>query len=98
MIEIDKYLADKKSHVLLQVHDEIICEIHDEELDILPMEIKKLLETNSLDIPLKVDMEVCSPSWATKKDFESVDTVSDLLESVDWDAVPIVDNEYIDWS
>jgi len=69
MIEIDKYLADKQSNILLQVHDEIICEIHNSELDTIPFVIKSLLETNSLDIPLVVDMEICSPSWASKKDF-----------------------------
>jgi len=70
MIEIDKYLADKQSNILLQVHDEIICEIHNSELDTIPFVIKSLLETNSLDIPLVVDMEICSPSWASKKDFD----------------------------
>jgi len=102
MIEIDKYLVDKKSHVLLQVHDEIICEIHDDEIDTIPMEIKRLLETNSLDIPLRVDMEVCYPSWATKKDFDPEtfhkDIVLDLSQSVDWNTAPVVDNEFIDWS
>ena len=53
--------------MLLQVHDEIICEIDNSELEEVPNQIKSLLEQNSLDIPLYVDMEECSPSWATKK-------------------------------
>jgi DNA polymerase-1 len=81
MIAIDKFLVDKQSKILLQVHDEIICEIHDSELGTLPFQIKELLEQNSLDIPLKVDMEICAPTWATKKDFTSL-SFDDCIE---WD-------------
>ena len=49
MIAVDKYLDDTKSNMLLQVHDEIICEIHKDELATIPFEIKALLEINSLD-------------------------------------------------
>ena len=44
MIEVHKYLQDKQSNMLLQVHDEIICEIHDDELHTITYEIKNLLE------------------------------------------------------
>ena len=59
MIKVYEYLKDKKSNILLQVHDEIICEIHDDELREIPSAIRGLLEENSLGIPLKVDMEIC---------------------------------------
>ena len=72
MLEVSGYLEDKKSNMLLQVHDEIICEIHNSELGIVPLKIKKLLEQNSLDIPLKVDIELCINSWANKKDFKNI--------------------------
>ena len=82
MIEVDKYLETTKSNILLQVHDEIICEIHDDDLRNIPFKIKELLEINSLDIPLQVDMEVCTPSWATKKDYIKPD---DSVENyIDW--------------
>ena len=68
MIEIGKFLENTRSYMLLQVHDEVILEIHDSELDYLPNKIREMLEQNSLDIPLKVDMEICTPSWANKKD------------------------------
>ena len=90
MIKINEYLDDKKSNILLQVHDEIICEVHESEVEQIPFEIRDLLERNSLDIPLQVDMETCSPSWATKKNF----TVPDYL---DWDDIPVTDNDFIDW-
>ena len=66
----------------MQVHDEIICEIHDSELDSIPEKLKELLEENSLGIPLVVDMEVCKPSWATKREYgeEPDDSVIDYIE------------------
>ena len=96
MIVIDDYLESTKSNILLQVHDEIICEIHNSELDILPFEIKRLLEINTLEIPLQVDMEICSPSWATKKTFSGIDQD----DSIDWENVkePFTDSNFIDWS
>jgi DNA polymerase-1 len=72
MIAVHKYLQDKKSNMLLQVHDEIICEIHADELHTVTHEIKNLLETNTLDIPLQVDVEVCEPSWASKQEVSFV--------------------------
>ena len=84
MIKTHEYLKTKKSRILLQVHDEIICEIPDEELREVPNEIQKLLEENSLGIPLKVDVEVCDPSWATKT------YLTDMPQ-------PVTIEEYIDW-
>jgi len=86
MIAVSAYLADKKSNMLLQVHDEIICEIDNSELEEVPNHIKSLLEENSLDIPLYVDMEKCSPSWATKKDFMYEAVVKESCENyIDWE-------------
>ena len=84
MIAVGKYLADKKSNLLLQVHDEIICEIHNDELDTVPNDIKAMLQVNSLDIPLYVDMEICKPSWATKKDF-IYSKPKGVEDYIDWD-------------
>jgi len=81
MLEVDQYLDDKKSNILLQVHDEIICEIHDSELEDVPYAIRDILQTNSLDIPLQVDMEVCKGSWAVKKDLGP----TTLEDYIDWD-------------
>jgi len=87
MVEVDKYLDNKKSNLLLQVHDEIICEIHESELDDVPHKIKELLMTNTLDIPLEVDMELLNPSWATKADLHApTKQVQD--DWIDWDSVP----------
>ena len=81
-IVIHDFLKDKKSNILLQVHDEIICEIHDEEFSWLPRKIQDLLEVNTLNIPLKVDIDVCDVSWATKHEFEDEPekTIADYIE------------------
>ncbi len=82
IIQVDEYLKTTKSNILLQVHDEIICEIHCSELDTVPYEIQRLMEVNSLEIPLRVDIDVCTPSWATKEALEDVPRV--LEDYIDW--------------
>lgn len=84
MIEVDKYLANKKSNILVQVHDEIICEVHDSELNEVTPNIQNLLQENSLGIPLEVDVEVCKPSWATKVDFEPNVEEAKIDWTIDW--------------
>ena len=109
IIKVHEYLVDKKSSILMQVHDEIICEIHDDELAKLPWTLKEILEENSLGIPLVVDMEVCDPSWASKRDYWQYTTevidhpcseeVEVSLEDIE-EALASVDfiEDYIDWS
>ena len=70
LIEAHRHLNGQKSNILLQVHDEIICEIHKDEIRTVPQEIQKILSVNSLGIPLQVDMELCDPTWASKVDME----------------------------
>jgi len=87
MIEVDKYFRDKKSNILVQVHDEIICEVHNDELEEVAPHVQTLLQENTLGIPLEVDVEVCSPSWATKQDF----ALTKIPE-------PVTISDYIDWN
>jgi DNA polymerase-1 len=59
MINIQKLLKEKnyKSKMLLQVHDELVFDIHKDELDILKPIIKHEMENAyKLSIPLTVDM------------------------------------------
>lgn len=103
MIEVSKYLQDKKSNILLQVHDEIICEIHKDEVELVPTTIKELLRKNTLSIPLEVDMEVCYPSWATKQPVEILNGVflnKDILNESDTDIELVKGDlvyDHIDW-
>tara|TARA_Y100000310_G_scaffold343688_1_gene452496 strand:- start:2192 stop:4180 length:1989 start_codon:yes stop_codon:yes gene_type:complete len=87
LIEVHKYLQDKKSNVLLQVHDEIICEIHNSEFPEISNHIETLLEQNSLGIPLFIDKEICFPSWANKVGFTKWMTNGhndDIVDYIDW--------------
>jgi len=59
MISIQKMLEeeDLQSRMLLQVHDELVFEIHDDELEFLPDRISRMMESAvELDVPLKVEM------------------------------------------
>lgn len=59
MINIQHYLEKQacKSRMLLQVHDELIFEIHEDEGEALASTIKELMESAfELSVPLKVDM------------------------------------------
>ena len=90
LIEVHKLLKDTKSHLLLQVHDEVICEIHKDEIKTLPQKIKQCMIENSLNIPLQVDMELCDPSWATKTDLDKALSnghfkQTRLEDFIDWD-------------
>ena len=93
MIEVHKFLTGTKSRMVLQVHDEIICEIHQDDI-LLVEKIRDILQENSLGIPLVVDMELCEPSWATKHDFQIHD--GDVVYGKLPISVPV--EEYIDWS
>jgi DNA polymerase-1 len=58
MIRIHDYLLDEnlKSKMLLQVHDELIFEIHDEERESVPAKIKGMMESAyELQVPLDVE-------------------------------------------
>lgn len=58
MIQIHNWLTSnqKKSRMLLQVHDELIFEIHESEMEEVPTKIVELMENAfPMDVPLKVD-------------------------------------------
>lgn len=68
LIELDPYLQKNDCHLVLQIHDEILCEVPEKNYMKYAKEIKGILEVNSLGIPLKVDSSYCDPSWAQKVD------------------------------
>ena len=70
MINIYKFLKEKKtkSKMILQVHDELLFEMCESEINYLSMDIKKIMENSTLpeiklDIPLIVDIGQGS-NWA----------------------------------
>jgi len=55
MIRIEKMLRGKKTKLLLQVHDELVFDLHNDEQELIP-EIQKLMEEAiPLTVPLTVD-------------------------------------------
>ncbi len=59
MIQIDKHIPSKKAFMILQIHDELLFEIPDDEVDVLSSFIRKTMEgVASLKIPLTVDISV----------------------------------------
>ena len=59
MIVIARELKDKKSKMILQVHDELVFEVHKPELDEVKAMVKDKMEnTIRLKVPVKVDIKV----------------------------------------
>jgi DNA polymerase-1 len=65
MIRIhDELTSGYKSKMILQVHDELLFEVHESELDVVSRMVKEEMEgAISLEVPLKVDIGV-GGNWA----------------------------------
>ncbi len=69
MIELDKQLSmNFKARLLLQVHDELVLEVPDEEIeDVRPLVVDVMSQAFVLDVPLKVDASI-GRNWLELKD------------------------------
>jgi len=74
LVDLFEYLKDKKSKMVLQVHDSILFEVHESELVIIP-KLVNIMRSNSV-----FESDVCSmdcsvewsmESWASMKSWES---------------------------
>jgi DNA polymerase I len=65
MNALDEFLADKKTNMISQVHDEIVFEVHNSELGML-QELKDIMEEPTLGVLLPVDMNFYNPSFVQK--------------------------------
>ncbi len=67
MIDINRILKKYKSKMTLQVHDELVFEVHKAELDEIREMVKDKMEnTVDLEVPIKVDMNV-GENWLEAK-------------------------------
>lgn len=67
MIELDTKLRKKKSDMALQVHDELVFDAHNSEIDWLARVVKDTMENVvALDVPLVVDIGT-GPNWLQAK-------------------------------
>ena len=65
MIAVDRWLAEKrlKSRLIMQVHDELVLEVPDGELERVKRELPKLMSgVAELSVPLVVDIGA-GPNW-----------------------------------
>ncbi|HLV09696.1 MAG TPA: DNA polymerase I, partial [Halanaerobiales bacterium] len=74
MIRVYKHLKEKEyqSRLLLQVHDELVIETPEDELDRVAREVKEEMEIAAkLDVPLIADVQT-GTNWRDKEDFSGV--------------------------
>lgn len=71
MVAIHSYLWDKKSALIMQVHDELLVEVAKGE-EYVVEHIRTLMEENSIGVPLRVDVEIHDPSWAHVVDADKI--------------------------
>jgi DNA polymerase-1 len=65
MIRIDKILQERglKSRMTLQVHDELVFEVPEKEVDTMQSVVREQMEkVHALAVPLQVDIGV-GPNW-----------------------------------
>ena len=69
MVELYDSLNEKKlkSKILLQVHDELILNVHKDEVDVVKGLVRDIMENAfQLNVPLKVDIEI-GDNWYEAK-------------------------------
>ena len=71
MVAIHSYLWDKKSALIMQVHDELLVDVAKGE-EYVVEHIRTLMEENSIGVPLRVDVEIHDPSWAHVVDADKI--------------------------
>lgn len=71
MVKLSTYLEGKKSRMLLQIHDEILFEVHKDEHDIIP-DLKSIMESvyPYKHLPMTCGVEWSNKSWQDKENYE----------------------------
>ena len=74
MVKIHKFLLERKSRLLLQIHDELVFEVHKSELDIIPT-LKHLMENVTRQrphnlLPYTVGVDISQKSWKDKEEWK----------------------------
>jgi len=69
MIQIAKLLEDKKSNVLLTIHDELVIEIHKDEQHLVRSIVELMEDRTSFRVPILVNVESTTSNWAEKEPF-----------------------------
>jgi DNA polymerase-1 len=65
MIAVDKAMTEQKvqSKLLLQVHDELVFDVHETELELMPKLVKEAMENAiQLVVPMEVEVKIAD-NW-----------------------------------
>lgn len=71
MIDIDTFLASKKSNVLLTIHDELVIEVHNQEEELVQKIVDIMEDRNTFRVPILVNVEKTSTNWEDKASVEA---------------------------
>ncbi|HUV84670.1 MAG TPA: DNA polymerase [Methanosarcinales archaeon] len=69
MLKCANYLKDKKSNMLMTIHDELVFEVHDDEIPTVPIVLKKLMEDfgkYNFRVPIIAEVSASRSSWYDK--------------------------------
>jgi DNA polymerase I len=66
IVDMYRFLKDYKSRMVNVVHDEVVFEVHDSELHIVPTLIELMSDNKMFRVPITAGCEVGSPSWGEK--------------------------------
>jgi len=84
MVKIHKYLENKKSAMLVQIHDEILFEVHESELHIVPT-LKEIMENVYLsknNLKLTCGVEYSPDSFATIDKIKGIPNAKETRNAV----------------
>ena len=67
MVELNKNLKNYRAHILIQVHDELVLEVHNDDIDSVKNIVLQSMQLNQpLSVPLDVGIKV-GKSWMESK-------------------------------
>jgi DNA polymerase-1 len=67
MTEIHTLLEEKKSNILLTIHDELVIEIHkSEEDELVPAIVEIMEDRETFRVPILVNIEKTTTDWSQK--------------------------------
>jgi len=71
MIEIHTLLSDKKSNILLTIHDELVIEIHNAESSLVAQVQDIMEDRETFRVPITVNIEKTTTDWSQKHSVET---------------------------
>lgn len=81
MVNLARFLEDKKSRMLLQIHDEILYEVHKDEIHIVE-ELASIMQNayEHISLPLTVGIEYSFKNWHEKETFNYEEVMAKAKE------------------